>query len=138
MGIDARFTGSFVGHTLRHIEGKYPTNPHFSPERIFDLFQYLKEQNLDLRLARKMLPEVYNHPGMDFESVLTILKFKRNSREELVGKIDFLSKKFDEIALKNSFENKVNWIMGRLHHVGLGNISLSELRHIVEQVLKAK
>lgn len=138
LGIDPRFIGSFVGHTMRHIEGKYPANPHFSPERVYDLFQYLKEQNLDFRLARKMLPEVYNHPGMDFESVLTILKFKRNSREELVGKIDFLSKKFDEIALRNTIENKVNWIMGRLHHVGLGNISISELKDIVEQVLKIR
>lgn len=137
LGIDARFTGTFLGHTLRHIEGQYPAQASFNPERIYDLFKFLKEQNLDLRLARKMLPEVYNHPGMDFESVLTILKFKKNTRDELIGKIDFLSKKFDEIAQKNTPENKINWIMGRLHHVGLGNIALNELKKIVEQTVLA-
>ena len=138
LGIEARFTGSFLGHTLRHIEGSHPANPHFSPERIYDLFKFLKEQNLDLRLARKMLPEVYNHPGMDFESVLTILKFKRNTHEELIGKIEFLSKKFDEIARNNTPANKVNWIMGRLHHVSLGNIHLAALKQIVEKTVSGK
>ncbi len=134
--VEARFTGTFLGHHLRHIEGHMKENPHFNYERIYDLFKFLKEQGLDLRLARKMLPEVYSHPGMDFESVLTILKFKKNTHEELIAKIDFLSKKFDEIALQNTPQNKIHWIMGRLHHISLGNISLTELYKIVEQTVK--
>ena len=73
---------------------------------------------------------------MDFDSVLTILKFKRVSKEDLLSKINFLSKKFDEIAINPQPENKINWIMGQLQETALGNISMFELRNLLESVVQ--
>ncbi|HAW58955.1 MAG TPA: Glu-tRNA(Gln) amidotransferase GatDE subunit E [Bacteroidales bacterium] len=133
--IPARFTGSFLGHTVKYIEGQKGPSSTFQFDRIYDLLKYLKNNHLDLRLAQKMFPEVYDHPGMDFDSVLTILKFKRIAKEDLLSKIDFLSKKFDEIAINPEPENKINWIMGQLQETALGNISMKDLRNLLESLI---
>jgi len=128
LGISARFAGAFIGHQVKFIEGQLGPSETFRFDRLYDLFKYLKDHKLDLRLGRKMLPHVYLHPSMDFDSVLTVIHFKRISQEDLLAKIDFLSKKFDEIGLKKNPRNKISWVMGQLHAAATGNMNLSELK----------
>ncbi len=128
LGISARFAGSFIGHQVKFIEGQHGPSETFRFGRLYDLFKYLVGQGLDLRLARKMLPHVYLHPSMDFDSVLTVIHFKKVSPDDLLAKVDFLSKKFDEIGLKQSIDTKANWVMGQLHATATGNMDLRELK----------
>ena len=80
-----------------------------------------------------MLAVVYEHPKMDFESVLNSIDFKRIDREKIISKIPFLKGKFVEIRISDNKKNEVNWIMGQLHKIATGNINLTELEKIVKK-----
>lgn len=132
-GIDPKWIGHFIGHKLKFAEGHYEEGSGFSYAVIENMLKYLRTNNLDIRLAYQMLPVVYQYPKMDLDSVLTTLRFKKATQEELLEKIDFLSNKFDQVAISKTHENKVNWIMGQLHRIARGNMNLTELQQIVKQ-----
>ena len=73
----------------------------FTYEQICDLFQYVTDKKLDTEIAKRMMPVMYEHPKMDFDSVLVNLEFKRFSKEEIVSKIPFLKEKYKNIRLQN-------------------------------------
>ncbi len=132
LALDPVFVGSFFGHRVKFAEGHYGKSPGFTYERFYDLFVFLKEEKLEIELAAAMLPLIFQHPSMDFESILTIMKFKRVPRTDILSKIDFLQKKFDEIKERDTEENRFKWIMGQLKITALGNIPMSELSEILK------
>ena len=91
------------------------------------MFEYLLQNDLDLLLSKKMLPVIYEHPKMDFDSVLTSIGFKRVNGGDILSKIPFLMKKFNETARSEDSADKLNWVMGELRKTALGNIPLKEL-----------
>ncbi|MDO9510972.1 MAG: Glu-tRNA(Gln) amidotransferase subunit GatE [Bacteroidales bacterium] len=135
--ISPKFAGTFIGHTLKHTEGQLGESANFPYERIFDLFHFLKNSKYELQLAKKMIPVIYLHPSMDFESVLTSINFKKTSKSALLDQVDFLAKKFDQISYNNTAVNKVNWIMGQLYQAATGNVVLKELHTEIGKKIKA-
>ncbi len=135
LGISGRFAGTFLGHTLKHVEGQIERHKDFTYNRVVDLFRFLSEEKLEKSLAKTMLPVIYQHPNMDFRSVLTSLNFKKRTKEDLLAPIEYLKEKFREIKISknDSIENTIEWIMGQLHKQALGNIDLSELRREIEE-----
>lgn len=127
LNVDARFIGTFMGHTLKFVEGHYISAEKFNYSRIYDLFKYLKNNHIELRIAKRMLQHVFEHPKMDFDSILTIIKFKKISKDEIMEKISFLQNKFDEIKISDKEQDKTDWIMGQLHRLAIGNMDLTEL-----------
>lgn len=119
--------GCFIGHTLKFIEGHYNKGKGFSYDQIFDLFEFLHHQKLDYRLAKQMLPHLFQHPKMDFESILHVIHFKKHNPNQIISQIPFLKEKFESIKRSSLEENKKNWIMGQLRKVAEGNINLTEL-----------
>ncbi len=69
---------------------------------------------------------------MDCESLITSIKFKKISKEEILDRIPHLASKFEEIRIHEGDLVKKNWIMGQLHMIAIGNIDLCELGQIVE------
>jgi len=135
LGIPSRFAGTFLGHTLKHVEGQIDRHKDFSYSRVVDLFKFLLSEKLERSLAKTMLPVIYQHPNMDFRSVLTSLGFKRKSKEELIAPIEYLNEKFREIKISKNDTTRttVSWVMGQLHKQALGNINLGELRKEIEK-----
>jgi glutamyl-tRNA(Gln) amidotransferase subunit E len=129
------FVGSFFGHTMKYVEGHYKTTPAFSYQVIYSLFNFLKNENLDVELAKNMIAEIYEHPKMEFESVLTTLNFKRQAKKEILAKIPFLVEKFEKIKISDKKEDAIDWIMGQIRHTALGNISMKELVTEVKESL---
>jgi hypothetical protein len=78
-------------------------------------------------ISKQMMWILYEHPNMDFDAVLDELKFKEIPQEEIVGKIPFLKKKFNEIRISSREGVESRWIMGQLSKLAIGNISLTEL-----------
>ena len=74
-----------------------------------------------------MLPIIYKNPNMEFESVLTLLKFKKRTKEELYAPIEFLVEKFKEINKKPDTNDLPKWVMGQMHSMALGNINMKDL-----------
>jgi len=125
--LDPVFAGTFIGHTFKFTQGHYKSADIFNNELIFDLFHYLKQNEINYELARYMLPDLYKHPKMDFESVLHSIKFNKIPEDQIVSMIPFLKNKFEETAIHPDDKNKVNWIMGELRRKAVGNIALNQL-----------
>lgn len=133
LGMNARFVGTFTGHWMKHVEGQYSPASDFHYDQLYDLFRYIKDKNLEPEIAREMLPVFYEHPRMDLDSVLTSLKFKKRKKEEVLASVPFLKEKYRETGKKQTKEAKINWIMGELRKLAVGNICLSELSKVVAE-----
>lgn len=138
LGVPSRFAGTFLGHKLKRIEGIIEKHKDFTYKRVVDIFKFLKKENLEFSLAGSILPTAYQHPNMDFNSVLTSIGFKRRTKEEITAPIDYLIEKFREIKISkiDSTNVEVNWVMGQLNKQALGNMSLTDLRKSIENKLK--
>ena len=136
LSYDPVFVGTFMGHTMKHAEGRHRNDPAFNYNTIYSLFKYLKEESLTGEVAEKMIDELYEHPKMEFESVLTTLNFRRTSRAELLARIPFLKEKFDSIRHSADDSNAVDWAMGQLRNAALGNMPLRDLAKEVEKGMK--
>ncbi|MCX6285035.1 MAG: Glu-tRNA(Gln) amidotransferase subunit GatE [Bacteroidetes bacterium] len=129
LGIAPRFCATLLGHTLKHLHGKFEALLLFRNDMIFELLKYIRKRGLDLAIAGKMLRVLYEHPKMDFDSILVTLDFKEITKEEILGKLPFLVKKYQETRLSKDDSAGHRWIMGNLHKLALGNISLRELNN---------
>ncbi len=127
IGINPRFLGTFFGHKVKFAEGYYKRSGEFKYTLFYPLFKFLKENDLHEHLAVKMLHEVIQHPKMDFESVLNAIKFKRYSKKEIVDKIPILIDKFADGKSTVNKIDLINFVMGQLRNIALGNIELKEL-----------
>ncbi len=123
--IQPRFTGTLLAHTLKHIQRSYPAPNDFSFNKVFDMLEFLVLRKLDLALAKKMLYHLYQHPKMDFDSILITLGYKATPVAEIEGKLPFLVKKYKDIRTSRDDSAGHNWIMGNISKIALGNVSLS-------------
>ncbi len=130
--LNPTFVGTFFGHTLKHVEGQFNCPVEFNYEIIYALFKYLTLQKINVEIARKMLTEIYEHPKMDFESVLTSINFKPYNKEKILSNLIFLKEKFHSIRWGKNESDETNWILGQLRPVALGNITFSELKADIE------
>ena len=87
---------------------------------------------MDISIAREMLPIVYEHPQMDFDSVLASFRFKKRSKEELLAPIGFLKEKYKEIGKKKTNTAEIDWVMGQLRKQAVGNMNLNVLKASIE------
>lgn len=138
LGIDAKFAGTLLGHTLKHIEGQLSPAIHFSYELVFELLQFLQKTKIDLALAKVMLYEIYKYPQMDFESVLATIKFKEVPEDEILGKVPYLLKIADQSGIAADKGARIRWIMGQLYKTALGNIAMNRLEKFVEENINHK
>ena len=125
--IPARFTSVLLAHTLKHIQGKYPLLPDFSFRKIYDLLAFLISRKLDLAISKRMLLHLYQHPKMDYESILVTLDFREISQQEILAKVPFLIRKYQQTRTSADDRAGVRWVMGNLNAVALGNIPLADL-----------
>ncbi len=127
-----RFVGTLIGHHLKYLEGQIiPASP-FDYSRVYRLFEFIIRKKLKRGLMKEMLPEVYEHPNMDFDSVLTTIGYRPVPEEEILAEIPVLKEKFAEISKSVDKTAMVSWVMGKLRPLALGNMDMKELRMKVE------
>jgi glutamyl-tRNA(Gln) amidotransferase subunit E len=136
LGVEPKMAAKLFGQELKYVEGHYEAGDDFNYKRILDLIKFCKENDYKCPLGTMMLPELYQHPNMDFNSILTVLKFKKRSKEEIISQIEFLSKKFDKEARNMTKANKANWIMGQIRPMAVGNIKLTELKSEIDNMIQ--
>ncbi|MBS3807791.1 MAG: Glu-tRNA(Gln) amidotransferase subunit GatE [Bacteroidales bacterium] len=133
LGYDAKFAGTFIGHTLKFVEGHYKRHADFQYTHIYDLFAFISQKGLIKEIAKKMLPWVYNKNPMDFEQILGEIHYKPLKKDEILSRLPQLHQQFDRISHANNAHSRNDWMMGQLHHNALGNIPLDELRKEIEK-----
>ena len=136
LGYTPKFIGTFFGHYVKNIEGRLEKHKDFDHNKIYEMLKFLKAEKIEPAFAKEMLPEVYKHPSMDFKSVLTTLKFKRRTKEELLAPVEFLIEKFREINGLEKEAKIASWIMGQIHNQAIGNIDLKKIKSEIEKRIK--
>lgn len=128
------YVSTLFGHKLKYIEGQIKPVAEFNYKIIYAMLKFLKEQKLQPELAWRMLPMVYEHPKIDFQSILESIKFKLISTDEIMAKVPFLRSKYSEIKKSDDIQNEKEWIMGQLRYNAIGNINLSELSKLIQSL----
>ena len=136
LDIDPKYMGNFLGHQLKFIEGHYKRAANFNYKMIYGLFKYMRDNDLKFDIANEMMKLLYEHPKMQFDSVLTTIKFKKVKRTQIIDQIHFLFEKFKQIGINQNEKNAQNWVMGQLRKLALGNIALADLRNEVSKAYK--
>ncbi len=134
--ISPKWLGIFMGHFMKYEEGQKSPHKDFSYEQLYDLFLFIKQQEMDIMIAKSMLRLMMEHPNMDMASVLTSLKFRKRSKETLLAPVDFLVEKFKEIRKTGDNQAILNWLMGQIRTQAIGNISLAGLSQLVQQEIE--
>jgi len=127
--IHPKITGTFLGHSMKYVENNFKSQNEFHYDKLYDLYKFLLTNNLDLAISKRMLIEYYQHPKLDFDSVLAYINFKKVSKGELIKKVDFLIEKFKGIRHSEKEGVDVRWVMGQISNLALGNIQLKELKN---------
>ncbi len=135
-GYSHKFIGSFLGHTFKNIEGKYEVHKNFFYEKIYELFRYIKEKQLEPGIAKYMMPVIYEFPDMQFSSVLTSIHFKQRDMTEIVAPIEFLYDKYQANTSEDKSGEDIKWLMGQVHHQAIGNVAMAALRQQIETIIK--
>ncbi len=127
LGYNPKFIANFFGHTYKAVEGRSKKSPEFNKSIFFAMFAFLKQKNIHPELSKNMVAVIFEHPKMDFDSVLTTIGYKKMTKDMILSKIPFLKNKFHEIRYSENPANEKHWIMGQLRKNAMGNISLKEL-----------
>lgn len=131
-GFTHKAVGIFLSHKLKHLEGQKKPHKEFSPQKIYDLFSFIRSNRLDPEIAGPILAVLMDYPKMDFPSILTSLKFKKRTHEELLAPVSFLIGKFREIRKSDHPEVTLNWLMGQIRKQALGNIPMNEYSRLIQ------
>ena len=131
LGLAPKYTALFFGQTLKKMLGKYQKTD-FSPTRLFNLFSFLKQENIDISIAPKMLEEMLKHPQKDFKAILKVLNYKKVSKEEILKQQKLIEQTFVPKRKTTSPRDKHNFIMGALRPLSVGNINLAELSNEIK------
>lgn len=130
---EPRFVATLFGHQVKCVEGKLPLARGFTYKKIYGMFVFAKEHGIEREILKEMVPVVYEHPNMAFESVLITLEYKQHSLNDILSYVPALKRKFREIKKSNSPLAEIDWIMGHLRKRALGNVPMKELRAQVEK-----
>jgi len=105
---------------------------------IYNMIKSVKKHKLDLEILKVMLPVLYQHPQMDFDSILNTIKFEKFKKEQILGNIPSLRKMFVTIRTSKDPLAEEKWIMGNLRKIALGNMSLRDIKIEVGNVLSIR
>ncbi|MGB5107087.1 MAG: Glu-tRNA(Gln) amidotransferase subunit GatE [Candidatus Zixiibacteriota bacterium] len=122
-----RFVATMFAHGLKNLQGRKKASVDFNFEKIRQLLLFVEQRNLGNEILKKMLPEVYEHPNMDFDSVLTTIDFREQRIDEILEFLPALRRKYLEIRKREDDEAKIRWVMGQMRKRAVGNVSLREL-----------
>lgn len=125
------FVATLFSHCLKNIQRKIKPVSEFNFEIIYGLFKFLFNQKIHFDYIKEMLPIVYQHPKIEFESVLTTLNYKKRDKEEIYAPVMFLKERFKGTGKNKGEPEKANWVMGQLRKQAIGNIELKELINFI-------
>ncbi len=138
LGFDHREIGTIIGHRFRSLEGRGRVAGGFSYERLYDLFAFLRREELLPPVARHMLPGVVSSAEPDFKKILEATGYAPASLAEIRSEVKELGEKFAEISYNGNSAASVNWVMGQIHFKAIGTLRLGEVRKEVSEILEVR
>jgi glutamyl-tRNA(Gln) amidotransferase subunit E len=121
-----KYLGTFFGQRLKHLHGQYGNIP-FCTCRIYDLYAFLKENNLDKAIAYDMLEEMFNHPNAELSQILQLAGYKKMTKQEIETLYNEAVGGFEPNRTRSSENDKRNSALGKVRRKALGNAAFTEL-----------
>ena len=128
---EPKFVATLLAHRLKSLQSKLAPDSPFDYERIYELFQFLKEQSIETELIIDMLPVAYKQPNLKMMSILENINFSKQSIDSILALIPPLHQKFPLIKTSKHIEAELQYVMRELHKMALGNVPLHELTKII-------
>jgi len=130
----------FFAHHIKHLCGRYLTSDFrmhsHDFHKIYDLYKYLHDQHLDISIIYPLSKQMYHAPAASFDSILASFGYVKIEENVIFTKINDLCSQYDTLTKKsNAPLAKYNWIMGKLHHLAIGNINMTTLSTKVKQIV---
>ena len=133
-GFAPKFIGCFVGHRVKHLHGQYRNLP-FAPQRLQEMFTFIKAQSLDLSIAYTLLKLLFANPTADMETLLKKSGFAKTSEKELLNAAEKHVKSFSPNRTDTDNNDKANSVMGKVRKLGEGNVSFKDFRKSVSGLI---
>ena len=130
---EPRFVGTLLAHKLKSLQGKSKADLTFDFERIYWLFAFVKEQEIEREIIYKMLPVIYKQPKMEMRYVLKYICFSKCSVDNIISLIPIMHKRFKRLKGSKNVEAELNWIMKNLQEKAIGNMPLHELAMVIRK-----
>lgn len=121
------FVASLLGHRLRYLQGHIKPDSPFDAERIYELFDFVKKQDIQREIIYEMLPELYKHPEMNMTAILEGIDFHKRTNNSILSSVPSLHDKFKGIRTSKSDTAEFRWMMKELRKAAVGNIPMHEL-----------
>jgi glutamyl-tRNA(Gln) amidotransferase subunit E len=133
--IEPKRLGLLYAHLLKGMQGRDPLP--FDHQRVEDLLIFVNKRKLQPDILPEMLKVLYEHPNMQFSSVLEVLGYKEIPATEILEQIPLLKAMWPRAKTRGLKKPDAiqHWIMGRLRKMALGNIPLSELYLTIQKEL---
>jgi len=128
-----RFVATLLAHNLKCLQGRYKQNFPFDFQIIYELFAFVKEQEIESEIIIKMLPIIYKHPKMEMSSVLKEICFSKCSADSIISLIPIMHEKYIGLKYSKNVEAELKWIMKDLKEKAIGNIPLHELAMLIHK-----
>ncbi len=130
-----KLIGTIIGHTLKNLDGRKLVSDNLTVKKIYTLFEYISEQNINPEIIKEVLPLFVKNPDQSMESILKEFGCRKFTMEQLLKKIPELLKVFINYSTPLDPAKVTSWIMGQLRFSALGNVPLKELKVEVEKVV---
>lgn len=134
--VTPRFIGTLLGQSLKFLEGQCRWTSGFSYNKVYGMIRFIHDKKLTWEIAGEILPLVYEHPNVDFESTLAMINYQPKTEQEILENLPILKDKFNEIRISKKPGASLRWIMGQLRKPAIGNIPLKDLYQLVKRSLK--
>ena len=129
--IPPRRIATLMAHNVKHAEGFF--DPNVMPDGLLaDLFQFVEDAGLDDALLKHLLPLAVKHPEKTAQEIVDLLGFKPVPAEEILAQIPKLRQAFELDHTSPREDAAVDFIMGELRPLAVGNMNLADLRQAVE------
>lgn len=129
--VPPRRIATLMAHSIKNAEGFY--DPNLIPDdTLAGLFAYVEEHRLDDALLKHLLPLAVKHPEKSTEEIVELSGFQTVPTEEILAQIPKLKEAFAQNHTSRREDAVIDYIMGELRPMAVGNINLKTLRQAVE------
>jgi glutamyl-tRNA(Gln) amidotransferase subunit E len=126
LGVCPKYLGTFFGHRLKHLHGQYGKLPFYT-DRIYDLFDFLKEKGLEKSIAPDLLKLMFEHPTADFAEMLESTGYRKMTKQEIEEGMGIMAEVFQPRRKRTTDEDKRNYLLGCAREHAVGNAAFTEL-----------
>ena len=130
LALDPQFAGTLLGHTLRRCWFMHDV----PAERLVWLVGQAQSRSLALDLLKTLVPLAWAHVEADFDALLDRAGYRPHTDAEIRQRIDKLKNAL--IAPSLPLRRRVDFVMGGVRPLALGNVPLARLASDVEEAVR--